>query len=79
MWTSTTREHHSRPGLRYESDLTDGEWAVLELLPPPPGPRGRPRRWPMREILNALFYVLRGGIPWRLMPTDLPPWPTVYG
>jgi transposase len=79
MWTSTTREHHSRPGLRYESDLTDGEWAVLEPLLPPPAARGRPRRWPMREILNALFYVLRGGIPWRLMPTDLPPWQTVYG
>ncbi len=79
MWTSTTRDHHSRTGLRYESDLTDGEWAVLEPLLPPPAACGRPRRWPMREILNALFYVLRGGIPWRLMPTDLPPWQTVYG
>jgi transposase len=79
MWTSTTRDHHSRTGLRYESDLTDGEWAVLEPLLPPPAGCGRPRRWPMREILNGLFYVLRGGIAWRLMPTDLPPWQTVYG
>ena len=38
----------------------------------------RPRAWPLREILNAIFYVLRGGIRWRLMPSDLPPWQTVY-
>ena len=39
---------------------------------------GRRREWPMREIVNAIFYVLRGGITWRLLPKDFPPWPTVY-
>src|SRR3954452_10055265 len=43
-----------------------------------PANRGRPRDWTFRELINGIFYVLRGGIPWRLMPTDLPPWPTVY-
>ena len=78
MWTSTTRRQHSRAGLRYGSDLTDAEWAVLEpLLPPAPG-RGRKRAWPLREIVNAIFYVLRGGVAWRLLPDSFPPWRTVY-
>src|SRR5919206_3293072 len=78
MWTLTTREQYSRTAARYETDLTDAEWAVIEPHMPPPCKRGRPRDWTFREIMNAIFYVLRGGIPWRLMPTDLPPWPTVY-
>jgi putative transposase len=58
--------------------LTDREWAVIApFLPLPRG--GRPWAWPMREILNAIFYVLRGGIGWRMLPTDLPPKSTVYG
>src|SRR5215213_3139996 len=63
MWTPTTRRQHSRDGLRYETDLTDAEWARLEPLMPRPNPRGRPRAWPLREIVNAIFYVLRGGPP----------------
>lgn len=39
---------------------------------------GRPRSWPMREIINGIFYVMRAGCPWRLLPTDLPPWSTIY-
>jgi transposase len=39
---------------------------------------GRPREWPMREIINGIFYVMRAGCPWRLLPNDLPPWGTVY-
>ena len=78
MWTPVTRRQHSRTGLRYETDLTDAEWAVIEPLLPPPPKRGRPRFWPMREIMNAIFYVLRGGIAWRLLPRDLPPKSTVY-
>src|SRR5215208_2074313 len=78
MWTPTTRRQHSRDGLRYETDLTDAEWARLEPLMPRPNPRGRPRAWPLREIVNAIFYVLRGGIAWRLLPKDLPPRTTVY-
>jgi len=64
--------------LRYETDLTDAEWALIEPLLPPTPKQGRPRFWPMREIMNAVFYVLRGGIAWRLLPRDLPPKSTVY-
>src|ERR671916_415890 len=78
MWTPATRRQHSRDGLRYETDLTDAEWALIEPLMPEPRQRGRPRAWPLREIVNAIFYVLRGGIAWRLIPKDLPPRTTVY-
>ncbi len=78
MWTPTTRRQHSRDGLRYETDLTDGEWALIEPFMPKPRGRGGPLEWPMREIMNAIFYVLRGGVAWRLLPTDLPPRSTVY-
>jgi putative transposase len=78
MWTPTTRRQHSRDTLRYETDLTDAEWALIEPLMPMPLARGRPREWPLREIMNAIFYVLRGGVAWRLLPNDLPPRTTVY-
>ena len=78
MWTPATRRQHSRDELRYETDLTDAEWALLEPLMPKPNQRGRPREWPLREIMNAIFYVLRGGVAWRLLPNDLPPRTTVY-
>jgi transposase len=78
MWTLTTRKYYSRPTTRYQTDMTEAEWRVIEPYLPPAKPTGRPRAWPMREIVNAIFYVLRGGIPWRLMPRDLPPWGTVY-
>jgi len=79
MWTATTRAQHNRDGLRFASDLTDAEWAVLERHLPPTPATGRPPLWPMREIVNAIFYVLRGGIPWRLLPDCFPPRQTVYG
>jgi transposase len=79
MWTATTRARHRRDGLRFPSDLTDAEWAVLEPLLPAPSPVGRPPTWPLREIVNAIFYVLRGGIPWRMLPACFPPRQTVYG
>ena len=78
MWTPTTRRQHSREGLRYETDLTDAEWALIEPLMPKPCARGRPREWPLREVLNAIFYLLRGGVTWRLLPSDLPPRSTVH-
>jgi putative transposase len=62
----------------YPTDLTDTEWAILEPLIPPEKPGGRPRSVDMREIINAMSYVLRGGIPWRMLPHDLPPWKSVY-
>jgi transposase len=78
MWTPTTRRHYSREGLRYETDLKDAEWALIEPLLPEPLGQGRPPVWSRREIMNAIFYVLRGGISWRLLPTDLPPKSTVF-
>lgn len=79
MWTPATRRQHSREQLRYESDLTDAEWAIIAPFMPPAAKTGRPRRWTTREIMNAIFYVLRSGCPWRLLPTDFPPRSTVYG
>jgi putative transposase len=63
---------------RYPTDLTDDEWRVLEPLIPPAKPGGRPRSVDLREIVNGVRYLLRAGCAWRLMPTDLPPWETVY-
>ncbi len=62
----------------YASDLSDAEWAILEPLLPPAKPGGRPRSVNMRQILNGMFYVLRSGCPWRLLPHDYPAWSTVY-
>ena len=78
MWTPTTRKQHIRGTDRYESDLTDREWRVIEPHLPSAKPRGRPRAWPLREIVNGIFYVMRSGCPWRLAPSDLPPWETLY-
>ena len=79
MWTPITRAQHTRCAARYQTDLTDTEWRLIEPLLPAPHILGRPRKWEMREIINAIFYVLRGGISWRLLPSDMPPWQTVYG
>ena len=78
MWTPATREQHNRKANRYQTDLTDEEWLVIESHMPAPKSIGRPRAWPMREIINGIFYVMRAGCPWRLLPRDLPPWNTVY-
>ena len=66
------------PRRRYPSDLTDAQWAHLEPLLPVVRPGGRPRAHPLREVMDALRYVLRGGIAWRALPHDYPPWQTVY-
>jgi len=78
MWTPETRTLHDRGHLRYGSDLTDEEWRVLAPFLPPPAPTGRRRVWPMREMLNAIFCVLRSGCPWRLLPEHFPPHQTTY-
>ena len=77
MWTDTTRAYHARAGLALPSDLTDGEWAVLKPYLPPPSFVGRPRKWPMRRIVEAIRYLLRGGLPWRMLPPCFPPVSTV--
>ena len=62
----------------YPTDLTDAQWKRAEALIPPPKQGGRPRTMEMREIFNAILYVVRGGIAWRLMPHDFPGWSTAY-
>ena len=79
MWTTATRAQHRRDGLRFASDLTDAEWRVIAPLLPSRSPVGRRPRWPLREIVNAIFYVLRGGVSWRMLPPCFPPRQTVYG
>ena len=67
MWTPTTRQQHSRTATRYQTDMTDAEWHVIAQHLPNPCATGRPREWPMREIVNGIFYVMRSGCPWRLV------------
>ena len=66
---------------RYPSDLTDLQWDNIEhLFPPdrrPPGAAGRKRTYPVREVVNAVFYLARGGGTWRMLPHDFPPRKTV--
>ena len=70
---------YRREGGRFPSDLTDAQWARLEPLIPPAKPGGRPRKTDMRAAMNAIFYLLRTGCPWRYLPRGLfPPRSTVY-
>lgn len=62
----------------YTTDLSDAQWHRIEPLLPAARHYGRHRKHEMREILNAIFYVLRSGCAWRLLPHDFPPWQTVY-
>ena len=70
MWTEITRPKYDRTGLRYASDLTDAEWRVIEPHMPAAKALGRPRTTDLREVVNAILYVLRSGCPWRLLPKD---------
>src|SRR5215213_7480387 len=62
----------------YLTDLSDAEWICLEPHLPTPKATGRPRVYPLRVIINAIFYLLRSGCSWRLLPHDFPPWRSVY-
>lgn len=62
----------------YSTDLSDEEWRILEPLVPEAKPGGRPRIHETRELLDAVFYAVRGGCAWRLLPHEFPPWKTVY-
>lgn len=62
----------------YPTDLSDAEWAIIGPLLPPPRPTGHPRTVDLREVLNGIFYLLRTGCQWRMLPSDFPPWPTVH-
>lgn len=78
MWTKEARiQHASREG-RYPSDVTDAEWAIIAPMIPPPRRGGRHRETDMRDVMNAVRYVLRTGCQWRQLPKDFPPRSTVY-
>jgi putative transposase len=62
----------------YPSDLTDAEWAVLRKFVPADKPRGRPREFTFRVILNAIFYVNKEGVQWRALPKEFCKWQTAY-
>jgi putative transposase len=62
----------------YPSDLSDQEWTILEPLLSSAEKRGRPPKWPLRHVANAVFYLLRSGCSWRMLPREYPPWQTVY-
>jgi transposase len=79
MWTVQQRQIHKRAGLRYPSDLTDAEWALVEPLIPPAKRGGRRRSVDLRAVLDGIFYVLATGCQWRALPKDLPPRSTVHG
>ena len=63
---------------RYTSDLTDAEWAIIERLIPPAKAGGRPRTTNMRDVVDAIFYVLKTGCQWANLPGDFPPYSTVF-
>ncbi len=64
--------------MRYTSDLTDSEWKLIDYCFPKPSRKGRPRRHSFRELLNAIFYLVKTGCQWRNLPKDFAPWRTVY-
>jgi transposase len=76
-WTEITRSKYRRDGLRYASDTTDAEWAVIAPHLPPQADCGRPREADLREVVNAIFYIAQSGCQWRMLPTNFPPFTTV--
>ena len=78
MWTTDHRERYQRKGLRYPSDLTDVEWALIEPMIPPAKRGGRRRSVNLREVVQGLLYILETGCGWRHLPKDFPPRSTVW-
>lgn len=78
MWTPENRSHYERKGLRYPTDLTDTEWALVGPHIRPAKRGGRPRTTNMREVANAILYLLGTGCQWRALPKDFPPRTTVF-
>ena len=76
-WNETTKTEYTRPRDRFESDLTDEEWNLVEPCLPPPSKRGRPRKTDLREVFNAIQFVLATGCQWRAIPHCFPPVTTV--
>ena len=78
MWTTENRPRYNRDRLRYPSDLTDAEWALVEPEIPPSKRGGGKRRVNLREVANGVMYILSTGCQWRYLPKDLPPRSTVH-
>ena len=78
MWADEHRRAADRRGLRYPSDVTDAEWALIAPMIPLAKHGGRKRSVDVREVLNGIFYVLSTGCQWNALPKDLPPKSTVY-
>jgi transposase len=78
MWKPEHRRAAARPGLRYPSDVTDAEWELVAPMIPPAKRGGRRREVSVREVLNAIFYVLSTGCQWQALPKDLPPKSTAH-
>lgn len=78
-WTEITRRQYRRDSLRFASDMTDSEWALVARRLPPRRRLGRPRTTDLRRIVEAILYVLATGCQWRALPGDFPPRSTVQG
>jgi transposase len=76
-WTEITRSEYQRSGLRYASDMTDEEWALIARRLPPRRRLGRPREVDLRSVLQAILYILSTGCQWRALPKEFPPYSTV--
>src|SRR5215472_3594430 len=76
-WTEITRPKYQREGLRYASDTTEEEWAVIAPLLPPAHRRGRPRETSLRRVVEAIFYIAQSCCQWRMLPQDYLPFTTV--
>jgi transposase len=79
MWTAENRGRYDRSRLRYPSDLTDEEWALIAPSIPPAKRGGTKRTVDLREVVNGLMYILSTGCQWRAIPKDLPPRSTLHG
>jgi transposase len=78
MWTQKNRARYDRSALRYPSNLTDREWALIAPLIPPAKSGGNRRHVDEREVVNGLMYILSTGCQWRAIPKDLPPRSTLH-
>jgi transposase len=78
-WTAATRWDYARQSEAYASDVTEREWALIAPHLPPARSGGRPRTTCLRDVVNAIFYLLQTGCQWRMLPREFPPRSTVYG
>lgn len=76
-WTEITRAQYQRCGLRYASDMTDAEWALIVRQLPPRRRLGRPRKFRLRDVIDAILFILSTGCQWRALPKEFPPYSTV--